>query len=100
MSAALYMCLIFVGVSCTDSDDFVDGNEDKPTTSSKTKANSFDFSTTQDVDLIVDYSAFKANVPVFFSVYNTNPFVNENQVGEYIDESIKPIFSGYQEWSV
>lgn len=95
MSAALYMCLIFVGVSCTDSDDFADGNEDKPTTSSKTKANSFDFSTTQDVDLIVDYSAFHANVPVFFSVYNTNPFVNENQVGEYIDESIKPIFSGY-----
>ena len=95
MSAGLYACLITVGVSCTDSKDFVDGNENTPTTPSKTRANSFDFSTTQDVDLIVDYSAFKANVPVFFSVYNTNPFVNENQVGEYIDESIKPIFSGY-----
>ena len=95
MSAGLYACLITVGVSCTDSKDFVDGNENTPTTPSKTRANSFDFSTTQEVDLIVDYSAFNANVPVFFSVYNVNPFVNENQIGEYIDESIKPIFSGY-----
>ena len=95
MRAWLYACLISVGVSCTDSEDFVDGKEDKPTTSSKTRANNFDFSTTQEVDLIVDYSAFNANVPVFFSVYNVNPFVNENQTGEYIDESIRPIFSGY-----
>jgi hypothetical protein len=78
MSAGLYACLITVGVSCTDSKDFVDGNENTPTTPSKTRANSFDFSTTQEVDLIVDYSAFNANVPVFFSVYNVNPFVNEN----------------------
>ena len=95
MSAGLYACLITVGVSCTDSKDFVDGNENTPTTPSKTRANSFDFSTTQEVDLIVDYSAFNANIPVFFSVYHVNPFVNENQLGEYIDESIKPVFSGY-----
>ncbi len=94
MRAGLYACLISVGISCTDSEDFADEKDNKPTPS-KTRANSFDFSTTQKVDLIVDYSAFNAKVPVFFSVYNVNPFVNENQIGEYIDESIKPVFSGY-----
>ncbi len=45
----------------------------------------------------VDYSDFNAKIPVFFSVYNVNPFVNENTIGEYINPNIKPIFAGYTE---
>ncbi len=55
----------------------------------------FDFSTTQEVDLLVDYSDFNAKIPIYFSVYNVNPFVNENTPEEFIDENISPIFSGY-----
>ena len=84
-----------VAISCKDTDDFFDrGSEPSPTDQA---AKTFDFSTSQEVDLIVDYSAFNAKIPVFFSVYNVNPFVNENKVDEYIDENIKPIFAAYTE---
>jgi hypothetical protein len=62
---------------------------------SSTEANTFDFSTTRNVDLIVDYSDFKPYGPVFFSVYNVNPLVNEGSGLEYVDESIEPVFEGY-----
>lgn len=88
----IYAFACVVAISCKDTDDFFDkGNESDV----NKVANSFDFSTSQELDLIVDYSAFNANVPVLFSVYNVNPFVNENKSDEYIDESIKPIFVGY-----
>ena len=38
-------------------------------------ANSFDFSTVQNVNLSVDYSAFKTYGPVFFGIYTENPFI-------------------------
>ena len=90
----IYAFACVVAVSCKDTDDFFDNGNDSPVDE---VANPFDFSTTQEVDLIVDYSAFNAKIPVFFSVYNVNPFVNENKEDEYIDESIKPIFAGYTE---
>lgn len=88
--ACTFACILFAGISCQDTDEFFDSDKDK-----KGDVNPFDFSTSQEVDLIVDYSDFQTNVPVFFSVYNINPIKEENQLGEYIDESIKPIFSGY-----
>lgn len=88
-----FALLLFVGVSCHDTDEFF--SEEKEGKTVTNGANTFDFSTSQEVDLIVDYSEFDAKIPVFFSVYNVNPFVNENTLSEYIDESIKPIFSGY-----
>ena len=88
----LFASICALGASCSDTDPFFNDN---PGTETEEAANAFDFSTSRRVDLIVDYSDFEANIPVFFSVYNTNPFVNENTVGEYIDESIKPLFSGY-----
>ena len=88
-----FALILFVGVSCHDTDEFFSEEKDGKTVTKD--VNTFDFSTSQEVDLIVDYSEFDANVPVFFSVYNTNPFVNENTITEYIDESIQPIFSGY-----
>lgn len=87
-------CLLFVGVSCSDNDDFFSSNNDENQTTS-TEANTFDFSTTRKIDLVVDYSAFKIYGPVFFSVYNVNPIVNEGSGLEYVDESIEPLFSGY-----
>lgn len=84
---------LFLVASCKDSDDFF--SSDKDGDKDLTEANTFDFSTSQEVDLIVDYSAFNAKIPVFFSVYNVNPFVNENKIDEYINEDIKPIFAAY-----
>lgn len=92
--ACLFACAIFAIVSCKDDDEFLDKSKDTPTNEVK-EANTFDFSTTQTIDLIVDYSAFNAKIPVFFSVYSVNPFVNENQIDEYIDENIRPIFAAY-----
>lgn len=88
----VFACLLFVGIACSDKDDFLDSGNNQ---AAQTETNLFNFSTSQEVDLVVDYSDFEANVPVFFSVYNTNPFVNENTTAEYIDENIKPLFSGY-----
>ena len=90
----IYAFACVVAISCKDDDEFFDRGSDSTVDG---VANAFDFSTTQDVDLIVDYSAFHAKTPVFFSVYNVNPFVNENKADEYIDESIKPIYAAYTE---
>lgn len=92
--ACLCASVILVVASCKDTDEFFSRNEDA---AEVREANEFDFSTSQDVDLIVDYSEFDAKIPVFFSVYSVNPFVNENTTEEYINENIKPIFAGYTE---
>jgi hypothetical protein len=91
--ACLLVCTCVLATACKDSDEFFNdkGGDNTPATS----ANMFDFSTTQEVDLIVDYSDFKLYGPVWFSVYSVNPYVNEMQADEYIDESIKPLFQGY-----
>ena len=93
MRACMFACILFVGASCSDNDDFFASDEKKTATD---EANVFDFSTTRKVDLIVDYSQFKIYGPVFFSVYSKNPIVNEgNEDIEYVDETIEPLFSGY-----
>lgn len=90
--ACLCACVLFAATSCKDTDDFLDKNSGN---NSKTEANDFDFSTKQDVDLIVDYSAFETFGPVRFSIYDTNPVVNEGTDDEYINENIKPIIDVY-----
>lgn len=92
LTKACLCASLFVGaMSCNDKDEFFDKDKD----TNNTAANTFDFSTSQEVDLVVDYSAFNAKIPIFFSVYNTNPFVDENKIGEYINQDIKPVFAGY-----
>ena len=87
-----FACILFIGVSCKDTDEFFDEGKNQIIDEQNLP---FDFSTTQDINLRVDYSDFNANVPVFFSVYNTSPFVNEGQPEESFNEDLKPIFSGY-----
>lgn len=94
LRALMFVCLIAVGVSCTDSDDFADGKEEK-STPSKTKGNDFDFSTKQKVDLLVDYSSFQTYGPVWFSIYDVNPIVDEDTGYDYVNETIEPLFQAY-----
>ena len=60
--------------------------------------NSFDFSTVQEVNLNVDYSAFKTYGPVFFGVYTENPIiVVEDAPDDQWNENVKPIYEDYTE---
>lgn len=83
-----------VAISCSDNDNYFSSRGEGNNTSAE-KANTFDFSTTKNVDLIVDYSDFNPYGPVLFSVYNVNPLVNEGSGLEFVDESIEPLFSAY-----
>ena len=61
-------------------------------------ANSFDFSTVQNVNLNVDYSAFKTYGPVFFGVYTENPIIEvEGAPDDKWNEKVKPIYEDYTE---
>ena len=91
--ACLCAGLFAVVISCKDSDDYLE-KEDGNTTET-IEANTFDFSTVQDIDLIVDYSDFEVYGPVFFSVYSINPIVNENTLNEYLNEDIEPLYEAY-----
>lgn len=89
--ACLLACASIFIISCSDDDDPYSGGNKTNTD----EANTFDFSTVRNVDLIVDYSDYNPYGPVLFSVYDVNPIVNEGSGLEYVDESIEPIFEGY-----
>ena len=50
----------------------------------------FDFSTSNNVNLTVDYSASNPSAPIFFRVFSEDPFN-----GEELDPNIKPIYSDF-----
>lgn len=79
--------------SCSDKDVY-DSNAVKTNNHNVGEANPFSFSTVQDVNLTVDYSAFQTYGQVFFSVYSENPFVGEGD-DERLDERILPIFESF-----
>jgi LruC domain-containing protein len=79
-------------VSCSDT-KLYDPDAVKSTTHNL-EANDFDFSTVQQVNLTVDYSAFKTYGQVFFSVYSKNPFVGEGE-DEHLDLNILPIYEDF-----
>lgn len=54
------------------------------------QVNEFDFSTVNNVALTVDYSACDPVTPVFFRVYNEDPFE-----GDELNKNIKPIYSNF-----
>jgi len=65
----IYAFACVVAVSCKDTDDFFDNGNDSPVDE---VANPFDFSTTQEVDLIVDSSAFTTSIPSSMKTKKTN----------------------------
>ena len=87
--ACLYTCIFFVGISCKDTDDFLSPEKNVNTSVP------FDFSTSNKVDLVVDYSAYNTHGAVRFAVYNQNPVKNEGTENEYIDSSIEPIYEDF-----
>lgn len=88
----IYAFACVVAISCKDDDEFFDRGNDSAVDE---VANTFDFSTKQSVDLIVDYSSFKTYGPVWFSVYSVNPIVNEDTGYDYVDETIEPLYQAY-----
>lgn len=94
LKVVLLTVLSVLAVSCMEK-DLHDPDELKPGKEEPAKeANTFDFSTIQNIKLTVDYSSFKTYGPVFFSVYGENPFVGEGEE-ERLDESITPIYEDY-----
>ena len=90
----LLMTIAFVAVSCRETNlyDPEIANQGKQIV--EKEFNTFNYSTIQNVSLSVDYSAFETYGPVFFSVYNENPFVGEGD-DEHLDKTIQPIFEDY-----
>ena len=88
----LCSCILFVASSCKETDDFF---KEKDNGTSQEQVNDFDFSTTRDVDLIVDYTEFETYGPVRFSIYSANPIIGEGTENEYINENIKPLIEVY-----
>ena len=82
----LFAAILALVASCKEKDMYVDPRE--------AVANTFDFSTVQDINLQVDYSAFETHGPVFFSVYSENPFEGEGESMK-LKTDIKPIFEAY-----
>jgi LruC domain-containing protein len=90
--------LVFSMVSCVDKSKYEPTyglNDDE--TALKVP-NSFDFSTVQEVNLSVDYSAYKTYGPVFFGVYTENPFITvEGAPDDQWNENVSPIYEDYTE---
>ncbi len=81
--------------SCSKSKDLYDpgiSGGDKPEPEIKVEANTFDFSTTQSVNLSVDYSACEAGA-VWFSVYADYPFTDDED--PVIKSDVSPIYEAY-----
>ena len=92
MTKKFYLIIGLVSLlatSCMNKDIF---DEAGPQTVEK--ANDFDFSTQQSVNLTVDYSAYQTYGPVFFSVYAENPFEGEEE-NIRMKEGVSPIFESY-----
>lgn len=52
----------------------------------------------QEVNLSVDYSAFKTYGPVFFRVYTEDPFITDDDTYEKKwNENVKPVYEDYTE---
>ena len=87
----LFAAIAGLLVSCVRDIDVKEGQTEQ---GKDEVINQFDFSTVQDVNLSVDYSAFNAPAPVLFSVYSENPFI-DNEESMTLRSDITPIFEAY-----
>ena len=81
--------LLFAGCISNNFDSNEGENNQGKNNQGKT-VNDFNFSTTSDVNLTVDYSASNPTGPVFFRVFSENPFN-----GDELDPNIKPVYSNF-----
>ena len=92
---AFAMCAV---VAACSHDDVFDPEAQKNPEEQKV-ANTFDFSTSQQVNLNVDYSAFETHGAVFFSVYDENPLnittSEDGIVTRELKEGVSPIYANY-----
>ena len=86
---------LLVLASCSKSKDLYDPNissGDKPEPEIKVEANTFDFSTTQSVNLAVDYSACNAGA-VWFSIYADYPLSDDPD--PVLKNDLQPVFEAF-----
>ena len=91
--------LVFIAVMMVAcGDKFINEHIDNPNNGGKDTRvpNSFDFSTVQNVNLNVDYSAYKTHGPVFFGIYTENPLITVgNGPTEIWNEKVSPIYEDF-----
>ena len=83
---------------CSHDTDLYQGPDTNVDNPEAKVANTFDFKTTQEVKLTVDYSAAGAQGAVYFDVYTENPVIStqESDVTTLLrDETIKPVYGGF-----
>lgn len=91
----LSVALMILG--CQSHDMYDDGkNIPEPEPEVKPEANTFDFSTVQNVRLAVDYSKSDAG-SVFFSIYAENPFTDDDDPA--LKEGVTPIYESFTDLS-
>ena len=93
--ACVCSCIMFAVTSCKDTDEFLEKKDSGNTGNRTEEANLFDFSTTREVDLQVEYNGFETLGPVRFSIYDTNPVVNEGTEEAYVSQNVKPLIEAY-----
>ncbi len=99
MRTCLLVGVAMLVTGCQKTDLFESNDEGKTVVEKTTEPNVFDFSTTQSVQLKVDYSANPVYGPVFFSVYGENPFeVSVSDDGYQtmtLRDDVSPVYENY-----
>lgn len=87
------LCIALLTLLATSCKDKMVFNEDAPIPD-VIEANTFDFSTIQNVSLNIDYSAYETHGPVFFSIYSQNPFEGTDEAATLRSDAL-PIYESY-----
>ena len=96
MNLAMLAIATLATTSCVKDVEAGNPVEDQPPL--ELPANNFDFKTTQDVAVNIDYSNAGANGAVFFEIYTENPIIKTEENGIPVvtrNENIKPVYGGY-----
>lgn len=96
MNLAMLAIATLATTSCVKDVETVNPVEDQPPL--ELPANNFDFKTTQDVAVNVDYSNAGTNGAVFFEIYTENPIIKTEENGIPVvtrNENIKPVYGDY-----
>ena len=96
MNLAMIAIATLATTSCVKDVETGNPIEDQPLY--ELPANNFDFKTTQDVAVNIDYSNAGANGAVFFEIYTEDPIIKTEENGIPVvtrNENIKPVYGDY-----